>query len=126
MSSFPPIKIGIPVSLTGQFQVQGQQALAGLQAWVNDVNVSGGVSVNTVPDECLVEVDRRVIPGENGAAVIDDVREYLEQNVDVPFEFLPPWLVGIPLPDEGNGDWALRLQGHVADITGPRQLVGVP
>ena len=88
--------------------------------------VSGGVSVNTVPDECLIEVDRRVIPGENGAAVIDDVREYLEQNVDVPFELLPPWLVGIPLPDEGNGDWARRLQDHIANITGPRQLVGVP
>ena len=88
--------------------------------------VSGGVSVNTVPDECLIEVDRRVIPGENGAAVIDDVREYLEQNGDVPFEFLPPWLVGIPLPDEGNGDWARRLQDHIANITGPRQLVGVP
>ena len=88
--------------------------------------VSGGVSVNTVPDECLIEVDRRVIPGENGAAVIDDVREYLAQHVDVPFEFLPPWLVGIPLPDEGNGDWARRLQDHIANITGPRQLVGVP
>ena len=45
MSSFTPIKIGIPVSLTGQFKVQGQQALAGLQAWVNDVNVGGGVNV---------------------------------------------------------------------------------
>ncbi|HCD03510.1 MAG TPA: acetylornithine deacetylase [Planctomycetaceae bacterium] len=88
--------------------------------------VSGGVSVNTVPDECLIEVDRRVIPGENGAEVIDDVRDHLEQNVDVPFEFLPPWLVGIPLPDEGNGDWARRLQDHIASITGPRQLVGVP
>jgi len=40
------IKIGIPVSLTGQFQVQGRQALTGLRAWVNDVNTGlGGVSV---------------------------------------------------------------------------------
>ena len=34
--------------------------------------------------------------------------------------------MGIPLPDEGNGDWARRLQDHIANITGPRQLVGVP
>ena len=37
------IKVGIPVSLTGQFQVQGKHALAGLQAWANDVNKSGGI-----------------------------------------------------------------------------------
>jgi len=39
------VKVGIPVSLSGQFQVQGHQALAGLQAWVEDVNRSGGVKV---------------------------------------------------------------------------------
>ena len=41
----PAIKVGIPVSLTGQFQTQGRQALAGLQAWVEDVNRAGGISV---------------------------------------------------------------------------------
>ena len=88
--------------------------------------VNGGVSVNTVPDECLIEVDRRVIPGEDGAGVMQDVREHLEQNVDVPFEFLPPWLVGIPLPDEGNQEWAEQLQAHISEIAGPHELVGVP
>ena len=88
--------------------------------------VHGGVSVNTVPDECLIEVDRRVIPGEDGAGVIGDVRAHLEENVDVPFEFLPPWLVGIPLPDEGNQEWAETLQAHIAEIAGPHELVGVP
>jgi branched-chain amino acid transport system substrate-binding protein len=40
------LKVGIPVSLSGQFQVQGQQALAGLRAWAEDVNRSGGISVS--------------------------------------------------------------------------------
>jgi branched-chain amino acid transport system substrate-binding protein len=39
------LKVGIPVSLSGQFQMQGRQALAGLQAWAEDVNESGGVNV---------------------------------------------------------------------------------
>lgn len=39
------LKVGIPVSLSGQFRVQGQQALAGLQAWAEDVNRSGGVEI---------------------------------------------------------------------------------
>ncbi len=30
--------VGVPVSLSGQFQAQGRQALAGLQAWVRDAN----------------------------------------------------------------------------------------
>jgi len=30
--------VGMPASLTGQFQFQGQQALAGLQAWARDAN----------------------------------------------------------------------------------------
>ena len=37
------LKIGIPVSLSGQFQIQGNQALAGLQAWAEDVNQAGGL-----------------------------------------------------------------------------------
>jgi branched-chain amino acid transport system substrate-binding protein len=38
-------KAGIPVSLSGQFQVQGRQALVGLQAWAEDVNRAGGFKV---------------------------------------------------------------------------------
>ena len=37
------IKVGIPVSLTGQFRTQGEQALAGLQAWAADANLAGGI-----------------------------------------------------------------------------------
>ena len=40
------VKVGIPVSLTGQFHTQGRQALAGLQAWVEDVNLAGGLPVS--------------------------------------------------------------------------------
>ena len=39
------IKVGIPVSLTGQFATQGRQALAGLTAWAEYVNAGGGLDV---------------------------------------------------------------------------------
>ena len=39
------IKVGISVSLTGQFSLQGGQTLAGIRAWANDVNRSGGLRV---------------------------------------------------------------------------------
>ncbi len=42
-----PLKIGMAVSLSGQFQVQGRQALSGLQAWAADVNRAGGIRVSS-------------------------------------------------------------------------------
>ena len=39
------IRLGLPVSLTGQFSLQGRQTLAGIRAWANDVNGSGGLRV---------------------------------------------------------------------------------
>ncbi len=37
------IKVGIPVSLTGQFSLQGRQTLVGIRAWADDVNRAGGM-----------------------------------------------------------------------------------
>ena len=45
--SSKPLKIGMAVSLSGQFQVQGRQALSGLQAWAADVNRAGGIRVGS-------------------------------------------------------------------------------
>ena len=39
------VKAGVSASLTGQFSTQGQQALAGLTAWVDYVNRQGGLAV---------------------------------------------------------------------------------
>ena len=44
MASPRLLKVGIPASLSGQFQVQGKQALAGLQSWADDVNRSCGIA----------------------------------------------------------------------------------
>jgi acetylornithine deacetylase len=86
--------------------------------------ITGGISVNTVPDECLIEVDRRVIPGEDPQAVIPHVTTYLRERLDVDFEMLPPWLDGATLSDKSNGPWADRLLAQVAAVAGPREKQG--
>src|SRR5205085_1020835 len=50
--------------------------------------VEGGTSVNTVPDRCRIEIDRRVIPGEDAAAAPADLEAFLRasESVGVPFE----------------------------------------
>ena len=45
----PDFKVGIPVSLTGQFRVQGQQTFAGISAWADDVNRNGGLAIGNGP-----------------------------------------------------------------------------
>ena len=89
--------------------------------------IDGGISVNTVPDECTIDIDRRCIPGEDPAAAIPHVIAYLRQQVpDVDFEMLPPWVTGATLSDHNNGEWADRLMQHVEAVAGSHQKIGVP
>ncbi len=88
--------------------------------------IEGGISVNTVPDACTIEIDRRCIPGEDGGAIIGQVEAYLKEHLDFDVEMLPPWIVGMSLPDDNNHQWADRLLEHIAKVAGPHQKMGVP
>jgi branched-chain amino acid transport system substrate-binding protein len=46
----------MPVSLSGQFQVQGRQALAGLQAWAANANRAGGIPLASLQERLPVSV----------------------------------------------------------------------
>ena len=56
LSSSGTLKVGIPVSLSGQYQVQGRQALAGLLTWAEDVNRAGGLLVKDLQARLSVSV----------------------------------------------------------------------
>jgi len=61
------LSVGIPVSLSGQFQTQGRQALAGLQAWARGTNAESPDSFTIVHYDdasnrsTVKEVTRRLI-----------------------------------------------------------------
>ncbi len=42
--------------------------------------ISGGVSPNTVPDRCRIEVDRRLLPGEDPAAAVAEANAALRET----------------------------------------------
>ncbi len=88
--------------------------------------ITGGISVNTVPDSCEIEIDRRVIPGEDGWDAIKQVQQYFASRLDFEVEHLPPWLVGVSLSDEHNGPLGTRLLDCIAKIAGSHKKVGVP
>ncbi len=88
--------------------------------------IEGGVSVNTVPDRCAIEIDRRVLPGEDALAVAEPVTAFVRERVGVEFEALPPYHIGLALPDGPNRALADEMLGHVRAVFGPREAVGVP
>ena len=70
------VKIGIPVSLTGQFSLQGRQTLAGIQAWAADVNRSGGLRIGQHASPVAIlwrdDASRAANAREITARLIDD------------------------------------------------------
>jgi len=48
---------------------------------VNIGTIRGGSSVNIVPDRCVIQVDRRTTPGEQGSGILNSIRASLEVMV---------------------------------------------
>jgi succinyl-diaminopimelate desuccinylase len=88
--------------------------------------IHGGTSVNIVPDECVIEIDRRVIPGENHEDVKADIRKYLTERLDFEMEFEPPWIESPALTDADNQQLAKAILSCVADVDGDHAAIGVP
>ncbi len=90
--------------------------------------IGGGVSVNTVPDRCTIEIDRRLPPGEDGGLARRAVIEYVESRLgaEFPVEHDRSYLSGPALSDAANGPLADRLASVVCDVAGPCRRVGVP
>jgi acetylornithine deacetylase len=93
--------------------------------------IEGGQSVNVVPDWCVIEVDRRVIPGETTSDCLTQVQATLRQRLGGldGLEFFPPW-VDLPALSAARGDsgrWIEAVRGAVRTATGRTpDVTGVP
>ena len=45
---------------------------------INIGTIHGGTATNVVPDYCEVEIDRRIVPGENIAIVLSQIKKILD------------------------------------------------
>ncbi len=90
--------------------------------------IEGGQCVNIVPDWCEIEIDRRLIPGEQPDQSIADFQQFLGERLGSldALEFDPPW-VSLPALVPRLETWVAPLREAVQRGTGrePR-LVGVP
>jgi len=89
--------------------------------------IHGGVSVNTVPDRCTIEIDRRIVPGEDPAYARAHLIDYLDDHVDdAQIEHEPPYATAYGLAAGENTELAGRLAQVSRKHGGSGQVVGVP
>jgi acetylornithine deacetylase len=93
--------------------------------------IEGGTSVNTVPDRCRIEIDRRLIPGEETKQALEEFETFLreETNNKAAFCCSEPWISLPPLDASGpDGKQQLveRLQGVLRRNSARTELLAVP
>lgn len=95
--------------------------------------IEGGISVNTVPDYCVIEIDRRIVPtgGDIPSQAQQHVIDYLAERLPstVRLEHEPPNIFSPGLSDAENAAVADQLAACARRVSGNRSAgskVGVP
>ena len=90
--------------------------------------IVGGISVNTVPDLCSIEIDRRVLPGENPQAAQQHAIDYIAARIppDVSVEHVPLYIATAGLNDRDNQLLANQLVAAAQRLGRSGQKIGVP
>jgi len=90
--------------------------------------ISGGVSVNIVPERCTIEIDLRVPPGEQPEDARRGLIDYLatRERAGAALEHERPLMQAPALTDESNAQAAERLASAVRAVTGECRRSGVP
>jgi acetylornithine deacetylase/succinyl-diaminopimelate desuccinylase family protein len=90
--------------------------------------IEGGQSVNVVPDWCEIEVDRRLVPGEDADSAVKSVRALVERIFEQPeyVELSQPWVLMPPLAPQAT-QWIEPLASAIAKATAHKpRVLGVP
>ncbi len=110
-------------------QLQGSKAHPVLGPATMSVGViGGGTSVNTVPEHCCIEIDRRLLPGEDGKAAVEDLVRFLKTSAGLDSEFHcdPPWTTDPALAPDHSTALVAELGRAIDEVRGNHQVIGVP
>jgi acetylornithine deacetylase len=102
----------------------GQHALCG-HPTLSVGTIAGGLSVNTVPENCTIEIDRRLLPGEQPDAARQHAIDFLNAE-GLAAEHEPAYLVAPGLSDENNRELAARLSSAANQFGANSNGIGVP
>jgi acetylornithine deacetylase len=92
--------------------------------------IAGGIGVNVVPDRCAIEIDRRIIPGEEpeGAlAEIDALLSAVRDNIPgLRFEREEPFIVDWALDTPPDSAIVAAASAACREVDAPSEPLGVP
>ena len=89
--------------------------------------IAGGSSPNTVPDRCRIDLDRRLLPGEDPAAAVADLGAFLRAYSGIDFPLLEtPAYACPPLGPAGSDAVAGRLGRAIDAVVGRHAVTAVP
>jgi acetylornithine deacetylase len=76
---------------------------------LNVGRVAGGHAVNVVPDRCELELERRLVPGEDGLAAVAECEAWVREHArGVDLEFAEPYLLDPTLDTDPDAPIALE------------------
>ena len=99
-------------------------------ATFNIGTIRGGTQINIVPDSCAIEIDRRLLPGEEP----DEVWDYYRRFVELLHDVIPhldavverPLLQDLPLETSPSAPVAAVASQVLADLGLDPEPIGVP
>ena len=94
---------------------------------LNVGKVAGGQSVNIVPDSCVFELERRLLPGEDGRQAMRECEQFLRDRLGktVQLTFADPYLVDPALETVPNAKIVSALaQAQQATLGGESEVAG--
>ena len=90
--------------------------------------IEGGLSANIVPDWCRIEIDRRLISGEDPQHAPHQLAAFLRSAVgdEVPFTVSEPWLFAPALGAEASGHVVEKLSRAIRSVGREPACFSVP
>ena len=87
--------------------------------------IFGGQSVNIVPDSCTIEIDRRLVPGEDPLVAWTAVRAQLIERFGPHIVTDEAWISSPALSNHNNAWLAEPLLNCIANVAGRHRSLGV-
>jgi len=91
--------------------------------------IRGGQQINVIPDECTIDVDRRVVPGEHSEAVVPAVQALLDDlaAADPALQVTQTAIFSCPpLSPAGDPSFLRIVRGVLGEMGLPSEAVGGP
>lgn len=90
--------------------------------------INGGAKLNIIPASCTIEVDRRTVPGETDASVIESFEAAVERaretypDIDARIEIVDS---GVPFEVPESSELVQTMMGAISETTGnPADVIG--